>query len=249
MYKKGVLIDRQSYKNILLYQGLAEVIRTLSTTTPTTAPRIVTRMAIGDQGTIPSDSTVPKVPVKSATGLYHEIYRKDVDSTVQTLYSPAGFSYTGNTTTGSDLLTGMSSTIGVTVGMVVTGTGIPLGTVVANPTVSPTSIQLSTPATSSNSAIEINFSGTVNQCEFVATFDASSIPSTVFSNPSQPRINEVGLVIIDPTAVSGLVRAPVSAPTPPANDEVLLSIRTFNSVPFVAANDITVTIRYTLFTE
>lgn len=248
-YKKGVLFDHQVQHNILLYQGLAEIIRTLTFTTPATAPRLITRMAIGDLGTIPADSTVPKVPVKSMTGLYHETYRKDVDSSTPTLYSPTGFTRTGTTTSGSDILTGLSSTTGITTGMIVTGTGIPSGTVVADPTLSPTSIRISAPATSSNTGITITFAGTVNECLFVATFDATDVPLSAFANPSQPRLNEVGLVIIDPTAAGGLVRTPVVAPAAPEADEVVLSVRTFKSVPFEAANDITVTIRYTLFTE
>lgn len=247
-FKKGELFDYQRLKNIVLYQGQAEIIRTLSVISPSTKPRVITRMAIGDLGTIPADPTVPKVPVKSATGLFHETYRKDIDSRTPTLYTPLGFSYTGNTTINSNLLTGMSSTVGVTVGMVVTGTGIPIGAVVAQ-IVNASTVKISVNATSSNSGATITFSGTVNECQFVATFNAVDVPTTSFSNPSQPRVNEVGLVIIDPTAAGGLVRAAVSAPSLPQTDEVLLSIRCFKSVPFEAANDISITIRYTLFTE
>lgn len=176
-YRKGVLFHHEDIKNIILYQGDAEVIRTLSTITPATTPRIITRMAIGDQGTIPADSTVPKVPTKDLTTLYHEVYRTDITSRTLTI------------------------------------------------------------------------SGSTNQCQFVTTFSAIDVPLTSFSNPSQPRINEVGLVVIDPTAPSGIVRADVAAPTAPPSDEVLFSIRTFKSVPFEAANDVTVTVRYTIFLE
>lgn len=247
-YKKGVLFHREVQKNILLYQGLAEVIRTLCFTSPT-APRIVTRMAVGDQGTIPSDQTVPKVPTKDLTGLYHEFYRKDVDSTVPTLYSPTGFSYTGNTAITSNIITSMSSTAGITTGMIVEGTGLPTGTVVVNPTLSPTSIEVSNPSSSTNTGATYTFLGVTNQCEFISSFNAVDVPLTSFSNPSNPLLNEVGLVIINPSAPDGLVRTPVFAPAAPPSDEVVLSLRTFTSVPFQAANDISVTIRYTIFTE
>lgn len=247
VYKKKTLIHREVLKNILLYQGNAEIIRGLTSSSPLT-PRIITRMAIGDQGTIPSDQTIPKVPVKTMTGLYHEVARQDVDSATQTLYSPTGFTYTGNTVINNDALTGLSSTAGVTIGMVVTGTGIPLGSVVVQ-ILTPTSVQISNNAVSSNTGINITFAGTVNECEFSATFDAVDIPITSFSNPSNPIVNEVGLIIIDPAAVGGIVRPPVYAPNAVDPDEVVLSIRTFNSVPFLAANDISISVRYTLFTE
>lgn len=247
-YKKGQLFDYICEKNLVLFQGNAEIIRTISTSTPALTPRIITRMAVGDQGTIPSDSTVAKVPVKTASGLFHEIYRKDVDDALPTLYSTVGFTYTGNTSLNLDIISGLSSTAGVVVGMSVTGTGIPLGAVVKN-IITATSVQISAQATSSNSGINITFTGTVNQCEFIATFDAADVALTAFANPSQPRVNEVGLVFIDPSALAGLVRAPVTSPDPNNSDEVLMTIRTFKSVPFEAANDITITIRYTIFTE
>lgn len=246
-YKKGVLFDHQVYKNIILYQGLAEVIRAI-TSSPVTTPRVITRVAIGDQGTVPADPTVPKVPVKTMTALYHEVYRKDADEKTQTLYSPVGYSYTGTTQVGSDNITNMSSTAGLTAGVTVTGTGIPLGAVVVQ-ILTPTSIQISAPATSSNVGISISFDGSINECQFVATFNAIDVDLTAFSNPSQPRINEVGLVIIDPTTSAGPTREPITSPTPPEEDEIVLSIRTFKSVPFDADNDISVTIRYTLFAE
>lgn len=246
--KNDVVIDYFQDKNIVLYQGMAEILRSLAIINPATKPRVITRMAIGDLGSIPSDSQVPKVPVKTATGLYHETYRKDVDAINPTLYSPTGFTITGNNTSGSDILSGLSTVAGITKGMVVTGTGLQSGTVVSD-IVSPTSIKISLPATSSNSGITFTLIGAVNEVQFIATFNAFDVPISAFANPSQPRLNEVGLVIIDPTAAGGLVRAPVVAPAAPEPDEVVLSIRTFKSVPFEAANDITVTIKYTLFME
>ena len=173
-FRRGQLFYHEDQKNIILYQGKAEVIRTLSVISPSTKPRIITRMAVGDQGTIPSDSTVPKVPVASQTSLYHEVFRTDMSSATLTT------------------------------------------------------------------------SGSTNQCQFVTTFDATTVPITAFSNPSQPRLNEVGLVIIDPTALAGISRSPVISPASPPVDEVLFSLRTFKSVPFDAADGVTVTVRYTI---
>lgn len=247
-HQKGKLVDMQRFKNTVLFQGNAEVIRTLCTTSPATKPRVITRMAIGDQGAIPSDPTVPKVPVKSATGLYHELYRKDVDSSEETLYSTVAVTYTGNTTSASNILSNLSSTVGLVVGMVVTGTGIPTGSVISN-VLSSTTVQISNQASSTNVGVNLNFLGSVNECQFIATFDSALVATTAFANPSQPRVNEVGLVIIDPTASAGLTRADVAAPTAPPADEVVMTVRTFKSVPFEVANDTTITIRYTIFTE
>lgn len=171
------LVDIIEGDNIILGQGDAEVIKTLSTISPSTLPRIINRMAIGDQGTIPADPLVPKVPVKSDTGLFKETFRKDIDSRI------------------------------------------------------------------------ITATGTTNETEFVANFDSNNVALTAFSNPSQPRVNEVGLVIIDPTAPSGVSRTDVTAPTTPPSDEVVMSLRTFKSVPFEVANDVNITVRYTIFLE
>lgn len=242
------LFDYQKVRNIVLFQGNAEIIRTISTIDPATTPRVITRMSVGDQGTIPSDSTIPKVPVKNATGLFHEIYRKDIDARTLTLYTPSGFTYVGNTTVSSNILNGLSSTAGIVIGMVVTGTGIPIGAVITE-IITSSSVKISDAATSSNSSINLSFSGTVNECQFSTTFDSVDVPITSFANPSQPRINEVGLVIIDPTASGGLARPPVASPALVESDEVLMTIRTFKSVPFEVANDVSITIRYTIFTE
>jgi hypothetical protein len=196
-YKKGVLFDHQTHKNILFFQGFAEIIRTLSTipgvnSAVSTKPRIINRMAVGDLGTVPSDPTTPKVPTEglpqelspTTNGLYHEVYRKDVDTRNLTI----------------------------------------------------------TPCNSSGD-------GAVNQCEFIATFDAVDVSSSAFTVSSNPVLNEVGLVIIDPTAAGGITRSAVTGPTAPPTDEVIMSIRCFKSIPFDAADEISVTIQYTLFME
>jgi hypothetical protein len=173
-YRGKKLFYHEIIKNIILQQGDAAVIMALTTSSPAPTPRIITRMAIGDQGTIPSDSTVPKVPVATLTSLYHEVYRQDIDS--------------------------------------------------ATPTIS----------------------GPTNECQFVTTFTSGDIALSAYSNPSQPQVNELGLIVIDPTAPAGIVRAPVTAPTAPPSDEVLFSIRTFKTIPFDAADDVTITARYTI---
>lgn len=175
-YVKGALVDVQEHQNIILSQGHAEIIRTLVSVAPT-APRIVNRMCIGDQGTIPSNAAVPKVPTRDMSGLFNEIFRKDCEArTVRT-------------------------------------------------------------------------EGATNECQFITTFSASELPSTAYSNPSEPRVNEVGLVLIDPAAAGGLVRPSVAAPEQPPEDEKVLSIRCFKSIPFEQANDVSVTIRYTISLE
>lgn len=90
----------------------------------------------------------------------------------------------------------------------------------------------------------------VHEAKFIKTFSATDVPITSFSNQAQPIINEVGLITFDELAAAGpLPRIPVAAPNPPPPDEELFSIRTFKSVPFEAANEISVTIRYTIFIE
>jgi len=88
----------------------------------------------------------------------------------------------------------------------------------------------------------------VNEARFTKTFSALDVPIASFSNQAKPVVNEVGLITYDPGAAA-LPRAPVWSPNSPLPDEKLFSIRTFKSVPFEAANEISVTIRYTIFIE
>jgi hypothetical protein len=133
---------------------------------------------MGDRGTIPSDPTVPKVPVATMSALYNEVYRADAEAVVLDVGTP-----------------------------------------------------------------------TVHEVKFVKTFSAVAIPITSFSNQAKPVINEVGLIMINPALPPPLPRPDVAAPDDPPADEVLFAIRTFKSVPFEASNDISVTIRYTIFIE
>lgn len=89
---------------------------------------------------------------------------------------------------------------------------------------------------------------TVHQIQFIKSFSSLVIPITSFSNQALPVVNEVGIITADLT-VSPLPRPPVAAPATPDADEALFAIRTFKSVPFEAANEIAVTIRYTIFIE
>jgi hypothetical protein len=87
-----------------------------------------------------------------------------------------------------------------------------------------------------------------HEIKFIKTFNAIDVPLSSFSNQANPVINEVGLVTYDPAAAP-FPRAAVAAPAAPLSDEKLFSIRTFKSVPFEAANEIAVTIRYTIFIQ
>jgi hypothetical protein len=89
---------------------------------------------------------------------------------------------------------------------------------------------------------------TVHEAKFIKTFAATDVPITSFSNQADPVVNEVGLITANLNAAP-FPRPAVAAPNAPDSDEALFSIRTYRSVPFVAANDITVTIRYTIFIE
>jgi hypothetical protein len=90
-----------------------------------------------------------------------------------------------------------------------------------------------------------------HEVKFIKTFSSVLVPVTAFSNSAKPVINEVGLITAD-LNMGAFPRDPVYPPyepgQPPA-DEKLFSIRTFKTVPFEAANEISVTIRYTIFVE
>ena len=249
----GVVVDVQHLENIIFYQGNSAIITSLSQITPSTVPAIINRMAVGDQGTIPSNQAVPKVPTKSlpqtlgTNGLYHEVYREDVQSRVITTNTGTTFTVSGTLTNGSTLIT-VSTTAGIATGMSVVGTGIPAGSTVASVN-SSTQFTIGPLSATTSGAQTLTLSGAANQVQFVAEFDAASIALTAFTNPSAPVINEVGLVIINPAAAGGISRAPVTAPTSPASDEVVMSLRTFPSIPFTVANGVAVTIRYTIYME
>ena len=167
-------LHQEVLKNIILNSGKDRVIGSLTSGFFKT----ICRMAIGDRGTLPSDSTVPKTPVATMTALYNEVRREDVEVTVVNIGVPG-----------------------------------------------------------------------VHEVKFIKTFSAIEIPQTAFSNQAKPVVNEVGLVMADLFGGTPLPRPAVSAPNAPNADEEIFSIRTFKSVPFEAANEISITIRYTIFIE
>ena len=171
------LLDSIKRQNIIVNIGKDSVIESLTTGFIKT----LARLAVGDNGTIPSDSTVPKVPVPTMEELYNEVGRADADAMILNVGTP-----------------------------------------------------------------------TVHEVKLVKTFTASDFPITAFFNQAKPTLNEVGLIMID-LAAAPLPRAPVYAPytvdNKPLDDELLFAIRTHKSVPFEEANDISVTIRYTIYIE
>lgn len=168
------VLDYQDYKNIVFNQGKDRVIESLTTG----FIRVIARMAIGDRGTLPSDSTVPKVPVATMTELYNEVYRADVDTTVLNIGTP-----------------------------------------------------------------------TVHEVKFIKIFSAADVPITAFSNQANPVVNEAALIMCDLLSGNPLPRPAVAYPDTNDADEVAFSMRAFKSIPFEAANDISITIRYTIFIE
>lgn len=168
------VISKEVVENIIVNAGKDMMIEGLTTG----FGKVVARMAIGDRGTIPSDSTIPKVPLATMDALYNEVYRDDLDTTVLDIGTP-----------------------------------------------------------------------TTHEAKFIKTFSALDINISAFSNQSNPVVNEVGLIMADLLAGNPLPRPPVEAPNSPDADEELYAIRTFKSVPFEAANEISITFRYTVFIE
>lgn len=90
---------------------------------------------------------------------------------------------------------------------------------------------------------------TVHEVKFIKTFSALEIPVTAFSNQAKPLVNEVALVLCDLLVGNPLPRPTVHYPGVNDADEQDFSMRTFKSVPFEAANEIAITIRYTIFIQ
>lgn len=169
------IIEQHDIQNIIVMGGKNRVIEALTTG----FINQICRMAIGDRGTIPSDSTQPKTPVQTQNALFNEIFRSDVDSFV----------------------------------------------------------------------LDVDSDPEVHEVKFIKTFSAVTIPLTAYSNQANPVVNEVGLIMADLLSGAPLPRADVSAPNSPLADESLFSIRTFKTVPFEAANEISITIRYTIYIQ
>lgn len=90
---------------------------------------------------------------------------------------------------------------------------------------------------------------TAHEVKFIKTFSALDIPITSFSNQAKPVLNEVMLVFCDLLSGTPLPRPAVTAPGVNLADEEGFSIRCFKSVPFEAANEMAITVRYTVFIE
>jgi len=81
----GCLVGRKlDVMNIIVNQGKDASITAIASG----QQNPVLRMAIGDRGTLASDSTVPKVPLATQTALFNEIYRADVDAVVINVGTP-----------------------------------------------------------------------------------------------------------------------------------------------------------------
>ena len=78
---------------------------------------------------------------------------------------------------------------------------------------------------------------------FIGTFNSVDVPSTSYSNASEQRVNEAMLVCGDGVLGGG----DIYSPNPADADESGVSRRCFKSIPFDIANDITITIRWSLF--
>lgn len=98
-------------------------------------------------------------------------------------------------------------------------------------------------------AVILDIGAGKHEVKFIKTFSAVDVPVTSFSNQAAPLVNEVSLITADLLSGNPLPRPPVAAPNEPDADEEFFSLRTFKSVPFEAANEIAITIRYTIFID
>lgn len=175
------IIDTVKQHNIIVNKGKDAVIESLTTGFVKT----LARLAVGDNGTFPSDPTSPKIPSPTMTELYNEVGRSDAEAII-----------------------------------------LNVGT------------------------------ATLHEVRVVKTFSAIDWVDhmTAFFNQSKPVLNEIGLIMVDLSAAP-LPRetnfGPYNELNPniPSEDEVLFAIRTHKSVPFEADNNISVTVRYTIYIE
>ena len=246
-FSKVKVIRQESLKNILTDAGRDWALKALSSG----VQRQVGRMAIGDGGVDPTAPNNPLVPQQNV--------QTTTTSSVASSYNVSVLSVTG-----------------ITKGQFASGAGIPASTTVTN--VSGTTVTLSNLVTVAN-GITLTFSlaqlfhevyradvgsvsesyitlagtlssPTTHQATFTEIFSSLSIPTTPFLNPSSPVVNEVGLILLNPTASAGpLPRTPVVGGTNPPADELLFSIRTFPSVPFLIGLSVALTVEYTLYVE
>ena len=177
-FSDAPLVDHVEGKNIVVDGAKDLLIEALETG----FMKLIGRMSIGDRGTLPSDSTSPKVPKGDRSELFNEVYRTDIDQ--------------------------------------ITKTKIPTDSL-------------------------LNVPGTY-KIQFTTTFSALDVPLTAMSNQTNPVVNEAGLIMLDALGGNPLPRGPVSAPDSNDADEELFAMRAFKSVPFDQANELQITIRYTI---
>lgn len=80
---------------------------------------------------------------------------------------------------------------------------------------------------------------------FTADFNSIDVPDSSFTNASERYVNEAMLILGDGTFGGGNKYYPQT----PDADESGFSIRTFKSIPFDAGDDITITIRWTIYAQ
>ena len=88
--------------------------------------------------------------------------------------------------------------------------------------------------------------GSTNRILLVTTFRALDVPTSAFTDLTNPVINELGLVMVNLTTGNPLPRTPIASPNAPDADEAIFAMRTFRTVPFEASNETAVTARYTI---
>lgn len=80
---------------------------------------------------------------------------------------------------------------------------------------------------------------------FIADFNSTFVPDACFENASERYINEAALIMGD-----GVYTGDEQSSLDTYDvDESIFSIRTFKSIPFDAGDDVTITIRWTIFAQ
>lgn len=83
------------------------------------------------------------------------------------------------------------------------------------------------------------------QATFIAEFNSVDVPDSSFLNASKRYINEAALIMGDGVLGGG----DKYSPQPPDSDESMFSKRCFKSIPFDAGDDITITVRWSIFAQ
>jgi hypothetical protein len=99
-----------------------------------------------------------------------------------------GTNFTGNTTSGSAIITGIASTTGYQTGWAVSGTGIPTSTTILSIN-SPTQITLNKNATATNAGVTLKLGATFSKPTQVFDFN----PATSTFSPVSPAIPDANL--------------------------------------------------------